>query len=125
MSALTDLWFDAQFLGEMTVTGHRHIDGIEGAQGLFLWCPCGFGKSEFPLDGGRPHGVIVPFSNPRNAPQLDPNVGPHTRNDPNSHPRWTMSDASVGLANLTLTPSIDVGAPTSCWHGFIADGQVK
>lgn len=123
MPALTDLWFDAQFLGEMTVTGHKYIDGIDGAQGIFFWCPCGFGKPEFPLDGGRPHGVIVPFRNPRNAPQLAPDVGPHSRNNPDAHPRWTVS--GTGLADLTLSPSIDVGAPGSCWHGFITDGQVK
>ena len=122
MPRLTGPWFDAKFYGNATENSHRlQGSNIEGAQGLFLWCPCGFGKVAFPLDGGRPHGVMVPFANPRNAPQLPENHGP-TSKDGKRHPRWTMT--GTGLDDLTIMPSIDVGND-SCWHGYITDGAVK
>lgn len=139
IAKLTDPWFDAEFYGKADVRGGYTLQGgeVEGAQGLFLWCPCGFGKPEYPLNGGKPHGVIVPFANPRNAPQLPPNHGPHsartgcsvamagrsdTCTDPSHHPRWHME--GTGLHDLTTTPSIAVGNP-ECWHGFITNGLVK
>lgn len=122
MSApLTDPWFEARFYGEASASCHRYLDSIEGAQGLLLWCPCGYGKAEFPIDGGRPHAIMVPFANPRNAPPLPADHGPCSRVDRNVHPRWTMSGTS--LADLTCTPSVAVGDP-ECWHGYITNGQV-
>lgn len=124
---LTDPWFEAEFYGNVhadeqgRMTHTRQGNRIDGAQGLQLWCPCGYGKPEFPLDGGRPHAVMVPFRNPRNAPELPPEHGPHSKNDPSQHPRWEMSGS--GLEDLTISPSIDVGTP-SCWHGFIRNGEV-
>lgn len=128
IAKLTDPWFDAEFYGEADDKGgHRHQGGqIEGAQGLFLWCPCGYGKPEFPLEGGRPHGVMVPFANPRNAPQLPPNHGPQSARDPAApRPRWQMQ--GNGLGDLTTSPSVQVGSPsdnTACWHGYITNGEV-
>ncbi len=121
MPRLTDAWFDAEFYGEATAKTYR-LQGvnIEGAQGLFLWCPCGFGKPAFPLEGARPHGVMIPFANPRNAPQLPEDHGP-TNKGGTKHPRWTMS--GTGLGDLTLTPSVDVGND-SCWHGSITNGEL-
>lgn len=120
---LADPWFDAHFIGEVSADGkqYRKIETINGAQGLLLWCPCGYGKAEFPLEGGRPHGVLVVFSNPRNAPVPPADFGPHSKSDPNVHPRWTMSGNAI--EDLTLTPSVDVGKP-SCWHGHITNGEV-
>lgn len=109
MSRLTDPWFEAHFYGDATSTSTQHLDSIEGAQGVWLCCPC---------RGG--HSVQVPFANPRNAPQLPPDHGPLSR-DGTTHPRWTMSGTS--LDDLTVTPSIDVGT-TSCWHCFITAGEV-
>ena len=106
MLHLTDPWFEAEFYNNARGQSFsRHGDRVDGAQGLFLWCPCGYGKSEYPLDGGRPHGLIVPFENPRNAPLLPTDHGPISR-DGSHRPRWTMT--GTGLNDLTLTPSVDV-----------------
>jgi D-serine dehydratase len=114
---LTNPWFEAEFYGKAHgVAFTRQGPSIEGAQGLFLWCPCGYGRPD-----GAAHGLIVPFANPRNAPQLPPVHGPQAR-DGSQRPRWTMT--GTGLDDLTLTPSVDVGEP-SCWHGYIAAGEVR
>lgn len=115
---LTDPWFDATFYGEATATSYRDLPSMDGAQGVTFWCPCGYGKPEYPLDGARPHQVQVPFANPRNAPPVPAGHGPGTKG---VKPRWVA--AGTGLADLTLTPSVNVGAP-SCWHGFITNGRV-
>lgn len=130
---LTDPWFDAEFFGEVSPNGrlwrHHHDDGspmsFAEAQGLFLWCPCGFGaldkdgKERWPLDLGlnlgRPHGLLLPFANPPSSVPLPENFGPSSR-DGKSKPRWTVSGS--GLHDLRLSPSIAVGNP-ECWHGYI------
>lgn len=120
MPKLTDPWFDAKFIGEIEESkSYRYLDGIEGAQGLFLWCPCGYGKAEFPLDGGRPHGLLLPFRNPRGAP-----VPPDSfnRQQDGRTPRWEMSGS--GLHDLTLQPSVATGKP-ECWHGYITAGAIS
>lgn len=123
MARLTDPWFDASFISGAKQDGsfHHGHPTLDGAQGIFFWCPCGYGKPEYPIDGGRPHGVIVAFRNPVGAQAPPPNFGPSSRNG-QDHPRWTMSGSS--LADLTLAPSVDVGDP-SCWHGFIKGGEVQ
>ena len=117
---LTDPWFEAEFYGQATETGYtRQGANIEGAQGLFLWCPCAYGQ-QYPA-----HGCLVPFANPRNAPPVPPNHGPFSESA-KTHPRWTM--AGTGLHDLTVTPSIDVKGgenKASCWHGFITAGDVR
>lgn len=114
---LTDPWFDAEFYGHASVNTVRRQGGeIDGAQGLILWCPCAYGRED-----GSVHGLMIPFANPRNAPELPRDHGPTDRTG--SHrPRWTMS--GTGLSDLTLTPSVDVGKD-SCWHGFITNGEVR
>lgn len=118
---LIDPWFDSEFYGDATDYSYR-LQGpeLDGAQGLFLWCPCGFGKPEFPLEGPRPHAILVPFANPRSAPVAPGGHGPTSR-DGSHRPRWTVS--GTGLEDLTLSPSIDVGTP-SCWHGHVRNGEV-
>lgn len=120
---LTDPWFDAEFYGNIQPDGSfTRQDGVEGAQGLLLWCPCGYGKPEYPLDGGRPHMIMVPFANPLGAPVAPPSHGPFNNGVP---VRWTLQGA--GLDTLTITPSVDVKGgvnKSSCWHGFITAGQV-
>lgn len=117
-ASLLDPWFEAEFYGQVTDSTYRRQGGeIEGAQGLLLWCPCGYGKPEYPLEGGRPHAVIVPFLNPRNAPEVTAGHGPQNKSG-GARPRWTMSGTRLG--DLTLSPSIDV----SCWHGYIRVGRV-
>ena len=121
MPKLTDPWFEAQFYGRASAGGFTDQgEQIEGSQGLWLWCPCGYGHPRYPLDGGRPHAIMVPFANPRNAPQVPPEHGPESRTG-GPRPRWTM--AGTGLHDLTLSPSVDVGQP-SCWHGFVLNGEV-
>jgi len=112
---LTDPWFEAEFIGHANEQGGYCRQGlsIDGAQGVLLYCPCSFGNDK------HAHGLIVPFANPRNAPQCPANFGPSARDG--SRPRWTMT--GTGLDDLTLTPSVDVGEP-SCWHGFITNGDV-
>ncbi len=116
---LLDPWFGAHFITEIEEGGsYRWTDSIEGAQGIFFWCPCGHGKGEYPIEGGRPHGVLLPFKNPRNAP-----VPPDSFNlqSDGRTPRWTMT--GNGLEDLTLTPSVAIGKP-ECWHGYITGGGV-
>lgn len=128
---LTDPWFDAAFYTRVTPTGWSVRDGDRAftyaeSQGVGFWCPCGYGKRDprtseelYPLDlslnKGRPHWVIVPFSNPPCGVALPSDHGPISR-DGKTRPRWGVSGS--GLHDLTLTPSIDVGEP-SCWHGYI------
>lgn len=125
---LTDRWFEAYFYSRVSESGHWH-EHEEGrpfsfaeSQGLMLWCPCGYGLEQFPLDGGRPHAIMVPFANPPNGVPLPANHGPVSR-DSNRHPRWTVSGS--GLHDLTITPSIAVGNNPECWHGHIINGVVQ
>lgn len=80
------------------------------AQGLYLWCPCMYGRD-------RAHLILVPFA----GRALPPNHGP-TR-DGVYYPRWQAKGND--LSDLTIAPSIAVGsAVKECWHGFIKDGIV-
>lgn len=107
---LTDESLEAQFIHDVDGKCFRVTDEIVGSQGLLIYCPCGGG-----------HCIMIPFANPFNAPKLPPDFGPLSR-DGTSHPRWNVSGDS--LENLTLTPSVDVGI-TSCWHGFITNGEIR
>jgi hypothetical protein len=120
MPRLDDPWFEAQFIKNTTRAGLTFTDQLDGADGVWFWCPCGYGKPEYPLDGGRPHAVMVSFSNPRGCGQAPDDAGSQSRNGGPS--RWMMS--GTGVADLTLSPSVDVGTP-SCWHGFVQDGVVS
>ena|ERR1019366_6676071 len=117
IARLTDPWFEAEFGGTGTEQGSFRRQGgqIDGAQLLFLWCPCAYGND------ARAHGLIVPFANPRGATITEYNFGMRAR-DGVSRPRWQMS--GTGLDDLTLSPSVDVGEP-SCWHGYIENGVVR
>jgi hypothetical protein len=135
---LTDAWFEVRFYGEVNGDSIRlvHEDGspmkFSEAQGLWLWCPCGFGlrdkdgKELYPLDLslnlGRPHGLQIPFANPPSGVQLPPDHGPVSR-DGLSHPRWNVSGS--GFDDLTITPSIAVGKDPECWHGYITNGEIR
>lgn len=116
---LNDPWFEARFLRTNVDDSHVYLDSLEGADGIFFWCPCGYNKPDYPLDGARPHGVIVNFANPRGVPPAPEHTGSRSRDGRPS--RWTMSGTS--LEDLTLHPSVDVGTP-SCWHGWIRNGEV-
>jgi hypothetical protein len=135
---ITHPWFEAKFFANVGNDGSYRIRFESGdrfsfaqSQGLFLWCPCGFGlldkdgKERFPLDLsqnlGRPHGLLIPFSNPPCGILVHPDFGPRSR-DGKTHPRWAISGSE--LDDLTLVPSIAVGNP-ECWHGFITAGIVK
>lgn len=132
---LTDQWFDAHFFCEAREDGGFRVGendiSFAESQGLFLWCPCGYGALDaagaerFPLDlslnRGRPHGLLIPFSNPPNGIAVPANFGPLSR-DKQSRPRWVVSGSC--LQDLSLSPSVAVGEP-ECWHGFITDGLVK
>jgi hypothetical protein len=130
---LTDRWFSAAFVNNAIKQPNGLYQYYAGkfddrrrravpfgqAIGLILWCPCGYGKPEYPLKGGRPHVVLVVFAD-RGAPA---DFGPVSRNDSKVHPRWKVESGDA-LENLTLSPSIDIGTP-SCWHGYIQNGEVR
>jgi hypothetical protein len=116
IARLDDPWFDAEFVAESTANGSRSIDALDGADGVFFWCPCGYGKPEYPIDGARPHGVLASFANPRGCAAAPADGGSQSRHGGPS--RWTMN--GTGLADLTLSPSIDV----ICWHGFVTKGII-
>lgn len=120
IARLSDPWFDAKFIKGTTSRGTEYTDQLDGADGVWFWCPCGYGKSEFPLDGGRPHAVQVSFANPRGCAPAPADAGSQSRNGGPS--RWTMS--GTGLHDLTLTPSVAVGTP-ECWHGHITNGEIS
>lgn len=103
---LSDPALEARFVHDVSGSSFRLGDTIQGAQALWMYCPCGEG-----------HHILVPFADR----QLPPEFGPMAR-DGKSHPRWQVSGDS--LENLTLTPSVDVGT-TSCWHGYITNGEVS
>lgn len=89
---LLDQWFDAKFIGGIDKEGMTYYHGhwedhtpitFEQAQGVLLWCPCGFhDRAKFPLDGARPHGLLIVFAG-RGAPDK---FGPFSKSN-KSHPR--------------------------------------
>jgi len=106
---LTDPWFEAYFITDGSIAGQRrHVTTLAEAQGVVLFCPCGFGTD-------RAHGLVVPFTN---APEH--NFGVLAR-DGVTRPKWKATGTT--LADLTIHPSVDVGTP-SCWHGWIKAGEV-
>jgi hypothetical protein len=132
---LADPWFEAEFYiaegaGFRTLVDGRKV-ALAEANGLFLWCPCGYGELDkdgnerYPLDlslnKGRPHGLLVPFANPPCGILVPSDHGPLSR-DGSYRPRWAVS--GTGFADLTLQPSIAVGK-VECWHGFITGGLVR
>lgn len=139
IAKLTDQWFEAHFIyGAQPDGSHciHHPDGtpttFAESQGLFLWCPCGYGAMDkdgnlkYPLDlslnHGRPHAVMIVFANPPSGIIPPADFGPVSKANKSVHPRWNVSGS--GLNDLTLTPSVDVGEP-SCWHGFITNGVIS
>lgn len=124
---LTHPWFDAHFFAGVKKDtdgrySYRYLreDGspysyVE-AQGVMLWCPCGYGKPEYQNEA-RPHMILVPFRD-RGLPE---DFGPESSNSPGTHPRWGVSGSS--LSDLSTTPSIAVGKP-ECWHSYITNGMV-
>ena len=118
---LTDPWFEAGFVSGVTAAKgesfcHGLVHTVAEAQGVKLWCPCTYGK---PLgDDAHTHGLIIPFAD-RGLPE---SFGPRNSANPDGpRPRWKASGTT--LADLTITPSVDVGHD-SCWHGFISAGRV-
>lgn len=123
IARLEDPWFEARFLVHVGEGGSfRHVDSLAEADSVFFWCPCGYGKPEYPLDGARPHGLVVSFLDPPHAPPASASAG--TRNRAGQPSRWRVR--GTGLGDLSLDPSIDVGADagSSCWHGWVRDGNV-
>ena len=117
LGVLTDPWYEASFLvskevGEGVLHGQKKVMGLAGAMGLWLYCPCGWGKPDH-----MAHGLVIPF---KNAPTH--NFGVVAR-DGKTRPKWTAT--GTGLHDLTLHPSVDVGAEgRGCWHGFVRAGKV-
>lgn len=112
------LELDAKFFSNASPTGyHRQVE-IEGSQGVLFQCPrCAIGLERGEEDGRRfirgAHYIIVPFSNPRNAPLLESTFMPQMA-------RWEMTGTS--LENLTTRPSIQIIGGCA-WHGYITNGD--
>lgn len=105
-SFLTDPWFEAGF--RFVTDGHsRHVDSLEEANAVFLYCPCSFGKSK------GAHGLLIPIAN------ANVNVSPMPGGK-----AWNAS--GTGLGDLTLTPSLNIGSASGdpCWHGHVRQGEL-
>jgi hypothetical protein len=124
IALLTDPWFEAEFTTKTTKLGHWGTHDLQQADGLFLWCPCGYADPRYHVEGGgRPHGLIISFSNPRGVPMAPADAGSRSRTGGPS--RWTIV-SGTGYSDLTLDPSVDAGPEgKSCWHGFIVKGEVR
>lgn len=96
--------FDPEFIFASDTQSFSTGRNKQTANGVMFDCPA----------KNCTHKVIVWFSNPDAAPApalMEP------------LPRWKVS--GYGLDDLTLSPSIDVGAPgDKCWHGFVVNGTV-
>lgn len=111
-ASITDPWFEAKFIHDVKPDLSFRIDKeFSGACGLWIYCPCAFGKKNV-----RAHGLIIPFA----VPGLPEKFGPIDAQG--NHPRWKMEGA--GLSSLTLKPSVQVGIKDVCWHGHIDNGFV-
>lgn len=86
----------------------QEVESLEEAQGVWFLCPGCFAKN-----GGKvgTHMVDVSFQN-RGVPD---HLGSQNREGKPS--RWQAS--GTGLADLTLSPSVDCG----CWHGHVINGE--
>jgi hypothetical protein len=124
---LTDPWFNARLY--VTCDDDKTMEFVtelDKAHGVMLWCPCGYGKAEYPCytaslrAGPRPHAIFVPFSNPRTNRSVSDQYGPVSADG--KRVRWQMSGTS--LDDLTIEPSIAVRCDPPCWHGFIQQGRV-
>lgn len=86
--------------------GHYHlVDQIDDAQGVTFQCPA--------CMRARPDGVGVHYVlcwTPRVPPTWSPGPG-----------RWTMS--GTGYDDLTLSPSVSIGAPCGA-HFFVLRGAI-
>lgn len=113
IARLLDPWFEAAFVYDVEPSGktwRRRAEGpLAGAQGLFLFCPCGYPGP----NAKRAHGLLVPFTTCPAVIVRDRNGGA---------PKWSATGTS--LADLTVHPSVDVDTP-SCWHGWIVSGEVR
>jgi len=81
------------------------VNSLDEAQGVIFNCPkCWF------MDGdpSKAHSILVWFAD-RNVPDMAV-----------PRPRWHAEGTS--LKDLTLRPSIDLGAGD--WHGFITNGEI-
>ncbi len=87
--------------------GLRHVSSPQEAQGVMFHCPgC------WAANGGSygTHLVLAWFRSPPRLPAVPPERSPGPG-------RWDVS--GTGAADLTLSPSVDVG----CWHGYIRNGE--
>jgi hypothetical protein len=82
---------------------HVYVDSLDTAQGVRFTCP-----------GCDGHQILVWFKDRGVPDTAEP------------RPRWSVTGTS--LADLTLSPSINLDVPgaTGCrWHGFITAGTAR
>jgi len=98
--------------GEYLSGGHRYVDTLPEADGVFFLCPLCFQANGGPVGT---HGVLLPFSNaPAGAYPM--------KNAAGMEPRWSASGTS--LDDLVCTPSIQLLGGGCAWHGFIGSNGV-
>jgi hypothetical protein len=104
---LVDL--NAQFVTS-TAKGWRGVETLAEAQGVLFDCPACTKANGGPQGT---HCVLVWFRD--RAPEgIEPGPG-----------RWTVSEASTGLGDLTLGPSVQLGGKGCRWHGFVIQGEAS
>jgi hypothetical protein len=114
---------DASFVGEAKEGSFRHLDSVEGAQGIMFQCPkCAQGLEVFEEHGSRgvrgAHYVLCWFKNPRNAPPVGDEVSPKPG-------RWTFTGDTID--DITFTGpgafSVQLMGGGCNWHGYVANGD--
>jgi hypothetical protein len=93
--------------------GSTHVDTFDTAQGISFLCPKCFDLNDGPTGT---HSILIWFE------------GRGVADDTRPLARWAVSGS--GLADLTLSPSINLDAPgratNGCdWHGWITGGIAR
>lgn len=92
----------------------RHLDSVEGAQGIAFLCPKCFQEN-----GGSvgTHSVLCWFLNPRNAPPVPDEADPKPG-------RWEFSGDTIDDITFTGPAAASVLITSGCmWHGFVKNGE--
>lgn len=114
-------YLNGRFIGDYNRESktYHELESMIGAQGVMFQCPkCAQGKPITESDEGYlcvpgAHYVICWFRNPKNARPVPDDIDPGPG-------RWTAWGDNI--ANLTLTPSINLPGKGCGWHAYVRDG---
>jgi hypothetical protein len=85
----------------------QEVPTLAEAHGIMFICPKG-------LAAGDAHSIMVFFAGSSVPPRLG-------KNSKGVTVRWTAS--GTGLADLTLTPSVQEESGACLWHGHVTNGE--